>query len=113
MRLASLFPAAIASLTLAGCAMSSGQARYVLVEKGSGVVSMPVTDKGYEERANRDKAVSLIAAKCGTRYEITREEEVEVGIVEETVFKNESAEKSNKSVIRGRKSEYRLWYRCQ
>jgi len=93
--------------------MKSAQARYVLVEKGSGVISMPVTESSYAERANRDKALSLIAAKCGTHYEITREEEVDVGIVEETVFKNESAEKSNKSVVRGRKCEYRLWYRCQ
>jgi len=113
MRLPSILLAASTLLALAGCAAATGQARYVLVEKGSGVISMPVTDKGYEERANRDKAVSLIVAKCGTRYEITREEEVDVGVVEETVFKNESAEKSNKSVVRGRKNEYRLWYHCQ
>ena len=113
MRLPSLFLAVTASLTLAGCAAVKGQARNVLIEKGGGVISVPVTDKINQERANREKAVALIVQKCGRNYEITREEEVEVGFEEETVVKNELPLNSNKKVVKVKKSDYRIWYRCR
>jgi len=113
MRFPYLLLASIAPLVLAGCAAATGQARNVLVEKDGGVISMPVTDKRYEERANREKAVALIVAKCGRNYEITREEEVDVGVVEETYLNPETSSKSNKTVVKSRKCEYRIWYRCQ
>lgn len=94
-------------------AATHGQARNVLVEKDGGVVSMPVTDKRYQERANREKAVALMVEKCGNSYEITREEEVDVGVVEETYLNPETTTKSNKTVVKSRKCEYRLWYRCR
>jgi len=114
MRYQSFLLASIAPLVFGGCiAAGTGQARNILVEKDGGVVSMPVTDKRYEERANREKAAALMAAKCGANYEITREEEVDVGVVEETYLNPESTTKSNKTVVRSRKCEYRLWYRCR
>jgi len=113
MRFPSFLLASLAPLVLAGCVAATGQARNVLVERDGGVIAMPVTDKNYIERANREKSVALMVAKCGRNYEITREEEVEVGVVEETYLNPESSSKSNKTVVKSRKCEYRIWYRCR
>lgn len=116
MRITFLIAAVTATtLTLSGCVGISprGHARNILVEKGSGIVAMPVTENGSEERANREKAVQLIEAKCGKAYEITREEEVDVGVIEDLVMNNAASGPSTKKLVKSRKAEYRLWYRCQ
>ena len=113
MRQISIFLSAIALIIIAGCATAPGKARNVLVERDGGIVSIPVTDKSYEERANREKARALIMQKCGSKFEITREEEVDVGILEETFVKSDQPATSNKTVVRSKRCEYRIWYRCQ
>ena len=70
---------AAAILAVSGCASATGSARHVLVEQGRGVVAMPITGKGYDDRSSWQKAVQLIREKCGPDYTITREEEVAVG----------------------------------
>ncbi len=99
-------------LSLAGCASPTLQARHVLVEKGSGVVAIPISSRSYEERA-RGRAVDLIRDKCGPVYTITREEEVAVADIEEVTVKNELAFNSSKTIVRGKKLEYRLTYVCR
>ena len=110
MHFTSIIYVSISTMLLAGCV--NGQARNVLVERDSGIISIPVTENSREERANREKAAALIAAKCGKKYEITREEEVDIGFVEETFTKNAFSSSSNKTVIKRKKAEYRLWYHC-
>lgn len=111
MRLPLLTVVASASFICAACAI--GQARNVLVEKDGGVVAMPYTNNSYEEKTNRSRALSLIAAKCGKKYEITREEEVAVGDVEDSVVKNEWSKNTDRTVVKSKKYEYRISYKCQ
>ena len=112
MRFPSILLSSVVTMLCAGCV--KGQARNILVERDSGIISMPVTDNSGEERANREKAIRLIELKCnGRKYEITREEEVEVGVVEETVMNGALAGPSSKKLVKSRKAEYRLTYRCQ
>jgi hypothetical protein len=98
---------------IAGCVGITGHARNILVERDSGIISMPVTENSSQERANRDKARMLMENKCGKNFEITREEEVEVGLVEEMVANNVISGPSTKKLVKSKKAEYRLWYRCQ
>nr|VFJ91784.1 MAG: hypothetical protein BECKLFY1418A_GA0070994_101818 [Candidatus Kentron sp. LFY] len=102
------------SMGLVGCASApyvpSGQARYVLVEKSGGVVALP------RRESDRSHALYMIRSKCGTQYEIVREEEVEVGEIERV--SNQASNGGNSSVgssviVREKKVEYRISYKCK
>ncbi len=113
MRIPYLLSLSLSMLSIAGCVGITGHARNILVERDSGIIAMPVTENGSQERANRDKARMLMEAKCGKNFEITREEEVDVGLVEEIVANNAISGPSTKKLVKSKKAEYRLWYRCQ
>lgn len=112
MHRAVILPVIAGLLSIAGCASPTMQARHVLVEQGGGVVAIPISSRSYDERA-RSRAIDLIREKCGPVYTITREEEVAVADIEEVTVKNELAFNSSKTIVRGKKLEYRLTYVCR
>ncbi len=77
-------------------------------KKGSGVIATPVTNKIYEEHLNREKVTTLIREKCGSKYEIIREEEVAIAEVEEY-----SVKRSDQTVLKSKVRDYRISYICQ
>jgi hypothetical protein len=79
LRNALLLVALIGSASLTGCA----NARYVQVDKDSGIVSMPANTNVWPSYY-RDHAEALIRQKCPAGYEVVSEEEATVGQVAHT-----------------------------
>jgi len=80
-----LLVALVGLASLTGCA----NARYVQVDQGSGVVSMPANTNCWPTYY-RDHAEALIRQKCPSGYEVVGEEEAVVGQVAHTHTESET-----------------------